>query len=106
MSQSQLTAQAFNHKLEEWDVSSLVNANVMFDNIALSTANYDALLIGWDVQDLQLGVTFSGGDSTYCSGESTRAHMISTDGWNIFEGGKYCGSDFAIYLPLIITSNP
>jgi surface protein len=99
-------AEKFDQDIGEWDVSSLADATDMFTNIALSTAKYDALLIGWDAQDLQTGITFSGGNSTYCSGESARTHMISADGWIISDGGKNCGSDFTIYLPLIITSNP
>jgi len=49
----------------------------MFLHVALSTTNYDALLIGWDAQALQSGVTFSGGNSTYCFGESARQNMIA-----------------------------
>jgi hypothetical protein len=62
----------------------------MFYGATLSTANYDALLIGWDAQSLQSGVTFHGGNSTYCAGEAARANMISSDSWTINDAGKNC----------------
>jgi len=65
-------ASAFNQNLGTWDVTSLIDATNMFLNIALSTANYDALLIGWDAQVLQPGVAFSGGNSTFCNAEAAR----------------------------------
>jgi surface protein len=83
-------AYAFNQDIGEWNVSALTDATGMFDGITLSTINYDALLIGWAAQDLQPGVTFSGGNSNYCKGESARQNMIDADGWIITDGGKYC----------------
>jgi hypothetical protein len=65
----------------------------MFKDHALSTANYDALLIGWNAQDLQPNVSFHGGDSTYCHGESARQNMIDVHGWTITDGGKDCSAD-------------
>jgi len=45
-------ANAFNQNLGAWDVTSLLEAVNMFANIALSAANYDSLLNGWDGQVL------------------------------------------------------
>ena len=39
----------------------------MLSGSALSTSNYDALLIGWDALELQDGVAFDT-DTTYCLG--------------------------------------
>ncbi len=83
-------ASAFDQDIGGWDVTALTNAGDMFRNAALSTANYDALLMGWDAQALQRGVWFDGGASTYCNGEAARADMISTHGWSIIDGGKSC----------------
>ena len=85
---------AFNQNLGGWDVSSLTWAEEMFFDVTLSTANYDALLIGWDAQDLQPDVIFSGGNSTYCDGENARQNMIDLDGWTITDGGRYCIQDY------------
>ncbi len=81
---------AFNQNLGSWNVSTLTDATNMFQNTKLSTANYDALLNGWNAQTLHSGVTFNGGNSQYCTGEAARANMISTDGWTITDGGKNC----------------
>ncbi|MBU0494488.1 MAG: DUF285 domain-containing protein [Chloroflexi bacterium] len=86
----------FNQDVGGWDVSSVTNFANMFAGATLSTANYDALLIGWDAQTLQSGRTFSGGNSTYCLGAAARANMIAAppggDGWTITDGGQNCGT--------------
>jgi surface protein len=81
---------AFNGNLSSWDVSSVTDMFAMFNGAALSTANYDALLTGWNAQALQFNVQFHGGNSTYCLGEAARQNMISSDGWTITDGGKDC----------------
>jgi surface protein len=83
-------AKLFDQPLGTWSVVSLTNATDMFGAMALSTTNYDNLLIGWDAQVLKPNVPFSGGNSKYCLGESNRAHMISSDNWGIIDGGKEC----------------
>ena len=79
-----------NQDIGGWDVSRANKCHSMFHNAPLSTANYDALLIGWDAQSLHSGVTFDGGNSNYCTGEAARTHMINSDGWTITDGGKAC----------------
>ncbi|WP_400078700.1 BspA family leucine-rich repeat surface protein [Winogradskyella sp. R77965] len=81
-------ATAFDQDLSAWNVQSLTTAERMFDGVTLSTANYDALLIGWNAQNLQPNVPFSGGDSQYCDGEVARTNMITGDGWMITDGGS------------------
>ncbi len=95
-------ASAFDQDIGSWNVTELTLANFMFENVALSTENYDALLIGWNVQALQPGVTLTGGFSTYCDGEAARQNMIDVHGWTITDGGKKCGTDFSIFLPLVL----
>ena len=81
-------ASIFNQPIGSWNVESVTDASSMFDNITLSIPNYDALLIGWDAQNLQPGVSLSGGNSTYCAGDTARVNMINSDGWTISDGGK------------------
>jgi hypothetical protein len=97
-------ADAFDQNLANWKVTALTSAVNMFYDTALSTTNYDALLIGWDAQNLLPEVVFHGGGSQYCRGESARQHMIDVDDWEISDGGKdeACSNLINIFLPLII----
>jgi len=92
------SASAFDQNLGEWDVTALTDAGNMFLGISLSTANYDALLIGWSEQELKSNVTFDGGNSTYCFGGDARQNMIDNDHWEITDGGKSCSY---IFCPLV-----
>jgi hypothetical protein len=69
----------------------------MFYNSGLSTANYDATLIGWATitppeTPLKPNVAFNAGFSKYCNGASARSSIISTYGWTITDGGLDCSS--------------
>ncbi len=107
MSHMFYNATSFNQDIGSWDVVSLASADNMFLSAKLSTTNYDSLLNGWNVQTLHNGVSFGGGNSTYCAGEAARANMISSDSWVITDGGKDCPSaptdDFVITVQ---TDNP
>jgi surface protein len=92
---------SFDQNIGSWDVTSLTNALYMFENVTLSTANYDSLLIGWNAQALQPGVTFSGGNSNYCSeaAAAARANMIASDSWVITDGGEACPPATPVVAP-------
>jgi len=96
-------AVSFDRDLGAWNVTALLDATSMFDDVALSTWNYDSLLTGWDAQDLNPGVTFSGGDSVYCSSVAAiaRSHMIAADSWTITDGGQLCepGCNYSVAQP-------
>jgi len=78
-------ATAFNQNLGGWNVSKVTDMTDMFKGITLSTANYDALLVGWDALELQDNITFHAGNSQSSSSAATiaRANIISTDSWTI-----------------------
>ncbi len=82
-------ATSFDQDIGEWNVEAVTTMESMFLGVSLSIANYDALLVGWNRQNLTSGVTFHGGNSLYISTEAqtARANMISSDGWNITDGG-------------------
>ena len=88
-------ATVFDQNIGGWDVEAVTDMQNMFLDVTLSPANYDALLVGWDAQTLQTGVTFGGGDSKYSSDEAqtARANMTATvanggDNWTITDGGR------------------
>ncbi len=81
-------ATSFDQDIGGWDITSALNLSNMFLNITLSTANYDALLIGWEAQAEQPNVTFHGGNSTYSAGAAATARAaLVTNGWTITDGG-------------------
>ena len=87
MSEMFQSATSFDQDLGNWNVQNLNNAALMFDSVTLSTSNYDALLIGWDAQNLNSSVNFDGGNSKYCQGEDERLNLINSDTWTITDGG-------------------
>ena len=92
-------ATSFDQNIGSWDVTSIVafagGATNMFGAtgtskaVTLSTANYDALLIGWAAQSVNSGILFSGGDSQYTAGgaAATARATLVTAGWTITDGG-------------------
>ena len=84
-------ATSFNQSIGGWNVEAVTTMTDMFHSVPLSTANYDALLVGWDAQNLTSGVVFHGGNSLYMSvaAQTARANMISSTGhdWTITDGG-------------------
>ncbi len=90
-------ASSFNQDIGSWNVSQVTKMNSMFFGVALSPENYDALLIGWNAQTLQTGVTFHGGNSKYTSAAQTaRDNMrdaTNGHGWTIADGGLIEASD-------------
>ena len=83
-------ATLFERNIGTWDVTSLTDATDMFRYNELDVANYDALLMGWDAQVLQSGVTFGGGNSQYCAASANHLNMTTNDTWTITDGGEQC----------------
>jgi surface protein len=83
------SANAFDQNIGSWNVEALDSADDMFTNVTLSSFNYDALLVGWEKQNLQSSVTFGGGNSNYASTPAVGARtvIISNYGWTITDGG-------------------
>jgi len=83
----------FNQDLSLWNVESVLNMEEMFAGATLSFINYDELLIGWNIQNLQSDINFDAGNSEYCSPEAqaARENMIVSDSWIILDGGLHDG---------------
>jgi len=81
---------SFNQPIDQWDVNQVTGLISFMQQVTLSTANYDALLIAWDAQG---AMSFSGtahfGSSKYTAGgaaEAARTSLISKWG-GIIDGG-------------------
>jgi|GEM_PF-3358324 len=83
-------ATAFNQNIGSWDISSMTDMSSMFLTVTLSTANYDALLIGWEAQAVHDNISFDGGNSKYTGGgaaASARLALETDHNWTIIDGG-------------------
>ena len=81
---------AFDQSLANWDITALTTAGSLFLSSGISTANYDATLIGWAAQSITNAVTINFGNSQYTLGgaaETARNTLVSTYGWTIVDGG-------------------
>ena len=81
---------AFDQSLANWDVTSLTIGSTMFNSSGLSTASYNATLIGWAAQDITNAVNIDFGNSQYTlssPAEAARNTLVNTYGWTITDGG-------------------
>ncbi|SEM20975.1 surface protein, partial [Maribacter orientalis] len=98
-------ATSFNQDIGSWNISSVIDGfrrgrgglTNMFTGVTLSPENYDNILLGWSTlvageTQIPTGITFSGGNSVYCYGETGRNELATTYGWTITDGGKDCSS--------------
>jgi len=93
MNQMFMDAVSFDQNIGNWGVYNVTNMTDMFTGATLSTDNYDSLLIGWAFGPLlQMNVSFSGGNSHYCAGDTARMVLVSNLGWTITDGGKLCNT--------------
>ncbi|MDT7831593.1 BspA family leucine-rich repeat surface protein [Flavobacteriaceae bacterium S356] len=74
----------FNQDIGGWNISAVTDMTNMFAATSgMSTANYDALLIGWAAQSVQSGISFLAPQVNYCSGAAARGILTGTHGWSI-----------------------
>ncbi len=82
---------SFDQNIGNWNISEVTDMNDMFKNVTLSTANYDALLIGWAAQSVKPNVNFHAGNSKYTPGGAAEVARNTLTGppnnWTITDGG-------------------
>ena len=85
-------AQSFNQDLSAWNVTACTNMYSMFSAAtSYSTANYNALLIGWAAEAVKNSVSFNMNSTTkYSAGaaKTARFHLTGTHLWSITDGGQ------------------
>ncbi len=83
-------ASSFDQDVSSWNVSNVRDMSGMFEGSALSTKNYDALLISWSQQKVRAAVECSAGDAQYSAGEAAEARqsLIDKHRWVITDGGQ------------------
>ena len=82
-------ALSFNRPLGDWNIGNVHQLDGMFRNSGLTAENYDHTLNDWSkLPLLQNGVTFDAGTSQYCKSEDARQTIIDTYGWTIKDSGK------------------
>ena len=95
-------ATSFNQNLGTWNVGNVTNMTDMFTNSALSSTNYDSILIGWNnLPSLQNNVTLHS-PAIYCAGATARSNIIATHTWTINDAGLNC----PVNLPTVTTQSP
>lgn len=97
----------FNQDISSWDVRSVTDMSGMFIDDALSSANYDALLVAWSAEPVQPSVTLDAGNSPYCSSNAAAGKTILTNSpnnWTINDAGTFCGGN--AFVTTWNTQNP
>jgi len=90
-------ASSFNQDLSSWNVSGVTTMNEMFAGAGLSTANYDRILIGWAMQDLNSDVGLSAVSTAensgveYCDSGPFRSYLETEFNWTIDDAGQASG---------------
>ena len=103
---------AFNQDISAWDVSNVTNMSGMLNDVTLSVASFDYLLLNWEQLSLQNGVSFNEGSSQYCVGADAINILIGTYGWNMNDNG-FVSTDGAggciplaqVYAPIKVAEN-
>ena len=80
----------YSYDFANWVVTGLISATNFLGTPSrgMSTANYDATLIGWGAQSVQNGVNIYFGNSKYSFGAAYSARQsLINQGWTITDGG-------------------
>jgi surface protein len=90
MSYMFFVATAFDQSLGSWDIGLVALATRMLDDAHLSTANYDATLIGWASRPRQVGLSISAGGMKFSSLGAVARNVLTDcagSNWIIVDGG-------------------
>ncbi|SDZ82870.1 Por secretion system C-terminal sorting domain-containing protein [Arachidicoccus rhizosphaerae] len=82
-------ATSFNQNLGSWDIEKVTSMNQLFDNSGLSTANYEATLNGWALQDVKSDVSLGATGIKYCD-NTGHDELTDTHSWTINGDRQVC----------------
>ncbi len=81
------TATLFDQDISTWDISNVTTMGALLSGTAFSTANYDLLLVAWDLLTRQTGVAlFLDAQFTIAISGTARANIVATP-WTLTDGG-------------------
>ncbi|MEO1010207.1 MAG: BspA family leucine-rich repeat surface protein [Bacteroidota bacterium] len=84
-------AASFNQNLAGWNIANARDMSAMFNGTALSSLNYDLILLGWGQKPvLQSGVALGARSTSFCVSEKMRQYLIDILDWIIEDAGKDC----------------
>jgi surface protein len=81
-------ATSFDQNIGQWNMSNVTNLYHLFYDANLSTANYDALLIGWSTQSLQVTRSMTVHSSYSSAAASAKEYIENIFGWYITDNGE------------------
>jgi surface protein len=81
-------ATSFDQNIGQWNMSNVTNLYHLFYDANLSTANYDALLIGWSAQSLQINRSMTVHSSYSSAAASAKEYIENAFGWYITDNGE------------------
>jgi gliding motility-associated-like protein len=85
------SASGFDQSLGSWDISSVTAMDFMLNGSGMSTASYDATLIGWEaLTTTPTGINLDAVGVKYCDAASARAALIAANSWTINDAGQGC----------------
>ncbi|WP_420315725.1 BspA family leucine-rich repeat surface protein [Ekhidna sp.] len=87
-------AAAFDQDLGAWNIGMVSSMGSIFSNSGMSTANYDATLIGWaddngGTETIPIGLSLSATGVTFCD-DTGRQDLIDNYSWTITDAGSNC----------------
>jgi len=101
--------------IEDFNISNVTNFTNFLLLVTLPTSRYDQLLINYEAQAPNTGLSFHGGNSKYTAGSAAaaaRTNLETTYNWNITDGGlapgilnAYKGSAFAMSPDTLLYSS-
>jgi hypothetical protein len=88
-------ATSYDQDLSGCGFTRVNNATNFLQNVTLSVANYNALILSWSPQALSGAYAFHGGNSKYTTGGAVLAARDAwvAKGWTITDGGENVGSE-------------